>query len=534
MCDDVKYFKSSIPPKLEGDRIGSFLIKVLKFHINDEIKGSQARIRLMLWGQDDGIDIYHSKCQNEGKVSVEYPLVGSIDAVTRYILDMGVLVLPIVHGEENLIGLATINLSERFHWLVGDLEKRRYDVTPRTSCASLSTPLIALTKTNEKCHFLTSVRFGELDFALELTIYNSVKFDCSKTFSHNHGIDIRNKAAYEVKTDVIETANTRSGPIVSVRHNNGESGTVRGDPGEQFSSFNFSDNFHRIMSVLRENRSSVSSVMKNCGSGFFDLDDSNLSLTTENDSILLAAILENPGPTTSAIEEDLECDGTERMSIDTMMDTKTGVMKEQRLQSAAQTINSKQTRQRTHVEQKPAIRVIRLCVTSVNLTRSCLSPLFDYLNSRHIAVKGWVEVAIPSFNDPLLSEPRIFNVLFIRKTIGLKREGRTTRAKTNARGRSGLVKNFDKQLLACFETCHELSPRKIWNLKLRNTDEIELSIELNVFTEIKEIEKCTTRMRSNTRSSLNKDTALSIKIRNSITNFEARLIPVEVRRYAST
>lgn len=493
MCGDIRYFKSSIPPKLQGDRIGSLVFTFLSFNINEEIDRTETRFRLMLWGQDDGIDIYHDQFQNQVEVSVEYPLVGSIDIVRRYFFDMGVLVLPIMNGEQTLLGLANIHLSEIFGGLLQDLEKGNYDAN-LTSCISISTPLISFTRTNEKCHqSFQSARFGELGLKLELTVEKLEKFDVSVTSIYNKGVRVCNTT--REGGDLKEIYNMCSGRIVSAR-DNGHRRAIHVVPSKLYPTPSLTDTtFNGLMNVFQENLPSGFDIIKNRECRFPNLDDNNFSLATEDDSILLAAILETPRRNVSEVHEDFGSDDTSRISLDKMSDARTSPLGKQCEQKIAQNVNlSKQSSiQNKSIELRPTLHVISLHLKSVNLTRPCLSPLLHSFKGRQAVVKGWIEFAIPSPNDPQLNTPQIISVPFICKTIGRTKQGKNTGARTNARGRNRLMKSTEKQLLAYFETCHDLSHRKVWNVKINNNrgeNELQhLIIQMNIFAAIEETEK---------------------------------------------
>jgi hypothetical protein len=473
MCDNRRYFKSSIPPKLQGDQIGSLVFKFLNFHIHDESNRATARFRLLLWGQDDGIDIYHSQLQEQGEVAVEYPLVGSIEIVRRYFCDLGVLVLPIMNGEEHLLGLGNMRMSEAFGELMRNAEKGKRDVT-WTSFVPISVPLIPLTKTKateEKLQSFQSVRFGEIVLTLELTM----------TPSQNSSI----------KT--CKTARKREDVKESHTNDFGDTESRQDNPGKLPSQASITDRFNGLTNDLREK--------------FPELDDNGFSLATENDSILLAAILEEE----SHIKENLVSGKTDLMPLNMTLDTKIIPVDKQCEHKIAQSINlSKQSIQKiTSGKQQSANRVVGLCVRSVKLTKPCLSPLLENFKGQHATVKGWIQVEIPPFDGHRFNSPQIFSVPFVCKTLGRKKEGRSM----NARSRNKLMKPLEKQLLAHFESRHELSSPPKWNVKIRNdNNENELQallVQMSVFIAIEAIEKCTTQVASNKRNCLKKEIALS-------------------------
>ncbi len=291
------YVSASLPPKVQGGSIGSIKIILKKFHTY-YLKRTACRISF--WGQDQFYDIYSGDFDTtDFTFSIEYPLVGTLEGIGRYFSDMNILPLPILQTVDSaessmdFVGQGNILLPEVLQHLNERLQPSACDtLSMYTANHDALVPLISIPRSKSLNDPHQSQQIGEINVQFVLNVHGRESKHLTQCPLFPQSVDthaIESKDRRQTKSQTkdscvgdIALEDKIQSPIITLSQNIGHKD-------EECECF--------IGHPLPSAKSNLEDLEEQLGlctsiSSEFGLDNDSFSSATEDDSILMEALIE--------------------------------------------------------------------------------------------------------------------------------------------------------------------------------------------------------------------------------------------------
>ena len=470
-----------------------------KFVVNDQRKsGASVCSRISMWGQELIIDV-DVRDVERGCVLVEYPLVGSIHIVRCYLADMGVLVLPIIE-EGSVLGQANLSLLQILDGLVGTLAQVGNNNSVE-SRSSVTIPLLSLPSATAVGASFQCYEFGEMHIEVKLKVKNKR--------IHDHGSDLyftpKGKKELEPKRQsghvggMLSHANNLTQYSGSTKEQRGnDNGHVNDNSTIAFvtdadaNADNDTDEDTNINrgTFAQDYEHRIKTAKNTSIDCDFDISSESCTLATEDDSILLNAMLH-------VGDFPLELSPLQREFSNFMTRKQRSTNK-----CLVDLVMTEKVRQRHKIfpslpihekEYTPcisSIRVASLRIETLSISSTSIQPLLYHIKEGICRVQVWLECNAPPLAKLPPHQAEVTRVSLIDKIIGKKKQKHRLRpSAAKMQKRHGEVE--EQKIKSDFQGLHNISHTFLWNLQFHSDEHVKLwlrsSLHLTIYASVERL-----------------------------------------------
>jgi len=474
----IRHIASSIPPKLTlNERFGTLSLLLKRFLITDQRDGgAHVCCRISMWGQALYIDV---DCRDveRGCVLVEYPLVGSIRIVQCYFADMGVQVLPIVQkgscqGDDRLLGQASVPLLQIFDGLVAALAIQGGKSSAIESSSNIVIPLVSISSEKEACTSFHCYEFGEMHVEVKLQVHNKRVDSSALSFTNER------KEETDSKQQPQRLGGTTSSAIYV---NYSKSAKERRDDDDSMISFAVETN------IITETSTPLA----------FDFDSNSDSLTssTDDDSILLDAMLDNLSIDLSPHQESTSKSSVEinTKHLSSVINCTPEIGMGRKDQHRYQMYPSLPMHNRDYAISVSTIRFANLRIESIFLSSTTVQPLLCHIKEGRHRVQVRLECEAPLLAVLPLNQERVASIPLIAKHVCRQNGTQSSRGLITGWQRKqheAEARRIESKLEGLYNISHASF---LWNVQFHNDDDIKTwllsSLRFRVYASIEKIRK---------------------------------------------
>ena len=463
-----------LPPKLQGGSLGSITIRFKRLQINDAYEDSSTFCRLQFWGEDQFIDIDSDELDAKGSTSIEYPLIGSMHGIKRYFSDMGVLPIPIIQKmkgtkDEVLLGQGNVPLLQVLNQLI-QLLKYHKDTRSKFGSNGLSIPLISLIPSAKELDPFQCHQFGEMELEFVLTIHcheisedkNSTGVSSSIDVNHVHSVEVASGDSH------------RPAP---------ENRCLAVPPIEIMSTFQrnvLSESVTSIscvteLALLNKRYTNRSSTLRDSALREFHLDDESLSLATEDDSVLLDAILgdrsllRSSQPTSSGrnVVRRVQARNYRGSNVTSVL------LRDESPKRRIKLYPSIMFEGKEHSHDVAKVRFASLDIKSLTLSSSLFQPVANLIRKGRYRIHCWLKFKAPPLALIPLNQSNTIIVSVCSKIVENYKVATTYNTHQGRQNnRRSTQQTKVEQAVSKFEGPHEVAHSTLWNLQFSHDSHV--------------------------------------------------------------
>ena len=495
----IRHAASSIPPQLQKDRFGTLSIIVKKFVVNDQRKcGASVCSRISMWGQESIIDV-DIRDVERGCVLVEYPLVGSIQIVRCYLADMGVLVLPIVE-EGCILGQANLSLLQILDGLVGTLAEFG-NSNALESSTNVTIPLLSLPSETELGMSFQCYEFGEMHIEVKLEVKNErIRIDGSDLYVTPKGkkeLEHRRQSGHV--GGMIPHANNLTQYSRSTKEQRGnDNGYVNDnstiallDDANANTDDDGDTNINR-WTCAQDYKFRIKTATKTSIDCEFDMSYESCTLATEDDSILLNAMLPvhvgDFPQELSPLQREFSnfMTSKQRPASKCLVD----LVMEEKTPQRHTIFPSLPTHEKEYTPCISSVRVASLRIETMSISSTSIQPLLCHIKDGICRVQVWLECDAPPLVILLPDQAGVTKVSLIDKIVG--KEKQKPRFRSSAAQMPRRHEEVEAQKIKSdFQGLHNISHTFLWNLQFHSDEHVKLwlrsSVHLNIYATVERL-----------------------------------------------
>jgi len=455
-----------LPPKLRGDSLGSITV-ILKRFQTDYPQNTTCRISF--WGQEEDqfVDIGSNEVEEiHDPISIEYPLVGTMEGIRRYFADMNILPIPIFRkidtdgGTVLLVGQGNVLLPHVLCQLNQSLRTTHGTKSMLTGSQNIQVPLISIPNAMELNHPYQCQQIGELNLEFVLKVHICKMSDdrsgmCVPYEVDTHPMNVNGKC---ITIQQCASRDALEGDTQSESVHFGEEMT--NPPTDSISSITLPPKIKHAIKISTPEKLSHAHATS---LSEFGLDDGSFSLATEDDSILMDAMME--GRYLKSSRQAVPCGHQVHSSkgTSTILTPLENVKPKQKELALYPSLPVRWAEQ-SHIVAN--VRFARLNIQSLSLSTRLLQPVIDLTREAGclFKVQCWLKFQAPPLVMLPLNQTKSCYIPVFERVI----ENKNVPMNYNQKPRGHKTKTS----ITSIHGSHEISHSTLWNLQYQDDSDV--------------------------------------------------------------